>query len=648
MAIFPANTLTVVNGYSCVGFVSGINGGEIDPALSMAAGGLVTVAAIPTGAMSGSPALADFIATAGDLHEVDPHSYETFQPSRRNMSMNIGVTRPVGNFSVSLNFNANKNSSDGLRGLPMASVVIPTGSPWSPFGGDVLLTRPFAGERPLRIENNSKSFGGSLSLNGAIGGWQTSLGINYSRNWNDNLFETGVDVDRVQQLIDARDPAFNPYGVWDDNLLRGNRNRTRGENLSGQIQVLKSIIDLPAGPLTSSFSVNASRGSSESRRTDNRGGPAEVNRSVNRQMDGQLSLSVPISRRGEAEIGPLGDLSVDLSVNGQTMSNGPLQKLFSGTVNWSPLAMVQIRGSLDYSEVSPSFDLLNGPIVTAVNRIFDYARGEVAEPVWITGGNPDLGRGSRQGMALEVTVRPLDNQILSFNMGYRQSVAKGAVSSFPALTPVIEAAFPERVTRDAEGRLIAVDARSINLARDTDAGLSSGIALRLPGGGGGAGTGGGKPALENPLQFSVGLNHSMRLKSELQTRAGVPVIDRLSGSGQSRHTLSVQVTVGKRGIGTSLNGAWSSPARVSNADRTFRFKPPIIIGASTFFEPDQIFGKPKKGGLISNLRLSFDVQNLFNSYRRVTLDDGSVPAGYSRDEIDPLGRTVRISVRKRF
>lgn len=146
--------------FDSVGFVSGVNGGEIDPALSSAAGKLVTVAAIPTGAMSGNPALVDFVATADDLHEVDPHGFETFQPSRRNMSFNVGVTRPVGAFTASLSIIANKSGSDGLRGLPMASVVIPAGSRWSPFSDDILLIRPFAGERPLRTENSSKSLGG--------------------------------------------------------------------------------------------------------------------------------------------------------------------------------------------------------------------------------------------------------------------------------------------------------------------------------------------------------------------------------------------------------------------------------------------------------------------------------------------------------
>lgn len=629
--------------FDSIGFISAINGDEIDPALSGAAGKLVTVAAIPMGAMSGKPDLLDFVDTANEQHDVDPNAFDTFQPSRRNMSLNIGVARPLGTFTASLNLNANRSNGAALRGLPMASVVIPVGSPWSPFVDDVMLTRPFAGDRPLRTENGSKSLGGSLTLNGAIGPWQISLGADYSRNWSNSLFETGIDVTRVQQLIDAGTEDFNPYGIWDDSLLLARRNRTSSESLSGRVQVQKNIVDLPAGPISSSFSITASRNRSESRRSDNRGAAAEINKSTQGQVNGQLSLSIPISREGDAEIGPLGDLSVDLSMSAQTVSKNPLQKLFNGGVNWSPLSMVQLRASLDYSEISPSFELLHGPVVTTTNRIFDYARGEVAEPVWITGGNPDLGGGSRQGLSIDATVRPFDSQVLSLNFTYRQSVSKGAISSLPELTPVIEAAFSERVTRDADGRLIAVDARPINLARETDAGLSSGIALRLPGG-----SGEGKPTSANPLQFSVSLNHSMQLKSELQTRSGVPVIDRLVDSGQSRHSLSLQMTVGKRGIGASVNGSWSSPASVPNAEGRFRFKPPMLFNASMFFEPERLFGNVEKGALLNDLKLSFDVQNLFNGYRRVRLDDGSIPAGYSRSEIDPLGRTVRMTVRKRF
>lgn len=628
------------------GFISAIDGGEIDPLLSGAAGGLVTVAAIPPGALSRVPTLADFAAAANDRHTLDPDAYDDFQSARRNMSLNIGIARPVGDFSVSLNLNANRSNSDGLRGLPMASVVIPAGSPWTPFARDVMLTRPFAGERALRAENRSKSIGGSLTVNGTIAGWQTSVGVNYSRNWNNNLLERGIDVDRVQQLINAGDPGFNPYGIWDASLLLATRNRSNSENLIGRIQLQKNILNLPAGPLSLNISLNASRNRSESRRNDNGDDPATRSVSKQQQADGQISLGVPISQRGVAEIGPLGDISLDLSMSGQTMANAPLQKQFNGGLNWSPLPIMQFRGSLDYVEVSPTFILLNGPIVTKINRIFDYGRGEIAEPVWITGGNPDLRSGSMQSLSLDANVRPFNDQGLTLSFGYRQSVAKGSISAFPELTPVIEAAFPERVTRDAEGRLVAVDARAINLARETDATLTSSISLRLPGRNGAKAAK--EMALANPLQISVSLNHNMRLKSELRTRAGVPDIDRLADSGQSRHDLSLQITVGKRGVGANLNGNWSSAATVRSADQTFHFKPPMTYNLSMFFEPDHLFGPVEKGTLIDDLKLSFDVQNLFNGYRRVTLDDGSVPAGYTHDEVDPLGRVIRLTVRKRF
>src|SRR5690606_8348308 len=152
---------------------------------------------------------------------------------------------------------------------------------------------------------------------------------------------------------------------------------------------------------------------------------------------------------------------------------------FSGGLNWSPWPILQLRGSIDYAEAAPSFDQLDGPIVTSVGRLFDYARQEIAEPVWITGGNPALRRGSQQGLSLAANLRPFGDQKLTLNLGYRQSIKTDGVAAFPELTPAIEAAFPERVTRDAEGKLVAVDARAINIAHDSDAELSSGIALRL-------------------------------------------------------------------------------------------------------------------------------------------------------------------------
>ncbi|MGH6697239.1 hypothetical protein [Sphingopyxis sp.] len=630
--------------FDSVGFISAPGGGEIDPALSLAAGQTVTAAAIPPGALTGGPGLDAFAATAGALHPVDPNRFETLQSSRRTAGLGIGVTRPLGDFSLALNLNANRNSSEGERGLPMVSVVIPAGHPWSPFAEDVALTRPFAGERALRADNGSTSIGASLTLTGNISGWQTSLAASYARNRADNFLESGVDVARVQRLIDDRDPAFNPYGLWDEGLMIATRTRTKGENLNARFNVRKAVIDLPAGPLTWNLTANTGRNRTQSRQSDAVGNLISSNGVTRSQSNGRMSLSVPISRDGGAEAGWLGDLTVDLSANAQAMTNSRLQKGFGGNVSWSPWPALQLRGGIDYADAAPSFDQLDAPIVTTINRIFDYARQEIAEPVWVTGGNPDLTRGRRQSLTFTATVRPLGGQILTLNFGYRQSVAKGGLAAFPELTPAIEAAFPERVTRDAEGRLVAVDARAINLARDTNADLSTGVALRLALGGR---EGRGETA-GDALQLNLSLNHGMRLKSELQTRPGVPVIDQLRAGGQSRHSLSFQASIGRRGIGGTLSGNWSSPGRLRGGDEVFVFKPPLKLNLSAFIEPDRVFAIAGNKGMMSGLKLSVDINDLLNGYRRVTREDGTVPAGYSRNEIEPLGRVVRLTVRKKF
>jgi len=47
-------------------------------------------------------------------------------------------------------------------------------------------------------------------------------------------------------------------------------------------------------------------------------------------------------------------------------------------------------------------------------------------------------------------------------------------------------------------------------------------------------------------------------------------------------------------------------------------------------------------------RLTFSVTNLFNERVRVTDALGETPVSYQPDYLDPLGRSVRISIRKSF
>lgn len=51
---------------------------------------------------------------------------------------------------------------------------------------------------------------------------------------------------------------------------------------------------------------------------------------------------------------------------------------------------------------------------------------------------------------------------------------------------------------------------------------------------------------------------------------------------------------------------------------------------------------------LSNLQLTFDIRNLLDTYRKVALADGTAPAGYRRYDVDPLDRSVQLTLRRRF
>ena len=248
------------------------------------------------------------------------------------------------------------------------------------------------------------------------------------------------------------------------------------------------------------------------------------------QSTGQISVSLPISSRGSA-FAALRDLSIDLSFGRHSATGGSAGTSYGGGIVWTPFAQFQLRGSIDRTQSAPSFDQLNGPINTSINRIFDYVRQEFAEPTWTTGGNPLLERGSQAGVSLSMMVKPFSSHELTLNFTYRQFVATDSPAAFPELTPAIEAAFPERITRDIAGRLLAVDARPINIERQKNANLSSSLTLRL----GGMKRRGPRPmAIDlaaDRTQINLALSHQLRLQSESLIRHGLPVIDRLVDSG---------------------------------------------------------------------------------------------------------------------
>lgn len=524
--------------------------------------------------------------------------YKSLFPSTRGIDLNAGITRPIGTFSGSLNLGAGMSGSRGLLGRDAS--------------------------RLLLDRQDSRSFNLSTTLVGAIGGFQTSLSASYARGWSENLFE-------------------------DSTSAPGRRSSSKNDNWNVQLFVNKTVVALPAGALTSNFTIGGNRSVLRSRSGE---GPASAFR--RNQLTAQMSFAIPVTSRDTPFLGAVGNISADLVGGVDIASNEKWRSRYAAGLNWSPIAALDLRASLTFSEMVLSAELLNAPRTETRMHLYDYLRQETTELVWILGGNPDLRSGSQRMLSLRATLRPFGSQLATFSTDYQRQVGRGGIAPLPPLSPTTERIFADRIARDADGRLLSIDARPISIERDTTSQLSNSVTLFFAGKAKAADSAVPKARIWDNAQVTVSLTHNWQLRSELLTAPGLPPLDRLGGDGgQSRHTLALQMNVGLRGLGANLNGNWQSAAHVRDAANpggqgNFAYPAFAQFNFGFFVEPDRLLPSPGKKSWLSKLRVSLDVQNLLNNYRRVRLSDGSVPAGYRRYEVDPLGRTIQISIQKQF
>jgi len=173
-----------------------------------------------------------------------------------------------------------------------------------------------------------------------------------------------------------------------------------------------------------------------------------------------------------------------------------------------------------------------------------------------------------------------------------------------------------------------------------------------PGGGFGGGRfGGGRQG--GRLQFS--LTHTLNLVDEVTIRPGLPELDYLDGDavgssgGRPRHQLEAQGGYFNNGLGARLSANWRSATRVDSTDgNDLRFSPVATFDLRLFANLGERFDLVAKHPWLRGSSVRFEVANVFNTKPRVRDAAGEVPFSYQPDLLDPLGRTVSISIRKLF
>jgi hypothetical protein len=593
-----------------------------------------------------------------DPGEPDERSARTLVGSRQLLRAGTTINRTIlGDVSATANTEVEHSEGRSLLGLSAFAL------------------------EPLVRRTNSNSAHLGVSLNGNKGKWRWSL------TGNADAARSATRSDRKNEADDDRVETLTRSGDVD---LMGNG----------------PLFALPAGDAGLTVRIGASTlDLDHDRRIAD---DPSLSRS---RASASANLDLPISRRNR-HFSALGNLTLNANAKAERLSDfGTLTTVGAG-FNWSPVDRLTFLASWTREEGAPTIQQLGDPLlVTPDTRVFDFRTGQTVLVTATTGGNRQLLADRRNVVKLGGNWKPLEETDLRFRAEYVHSRLDRPVSTFPGASEELEAAFPNRFVRAAPlpgetiGQLVSVDFRPVNYdqarretirwgfdfskplqsarpsraaieqfrRRRTQAVPSEGAPPESstprgesegsppPGasdgpGGGFRGFGGrfGGGRQRGRLQFS--LTHTINLVDEVTIGPGIPELDFLHGDalgstgGRPRHLLEAQGGYFNNGLGARLSANWRSGTRVdsSSPENDLRFSPLATFDLRLFASFGERFDLVARHPWLRGASLRFEVKNLLNSKPRVRNALGEVPTNFQADLLDPLGRTVSISIRKLF
>lgn len=450
--------------YDFVGNVAAPNGDPLT-SLSALAGTPVTVVGVPGAAANGALPLSAFLPGANLANTSDLSDSRTLLPASQQITINSVTNRYIlDNVSATLNLSLTGNKSESLSGPARALLRIPGASPFSPFGQDVALYR-YLNEFPA-LSQTSRSLQGhaGFTLNKDTEDLRLSLTGNYDRTISRTLTDRGVELTGVQSRLTALDPNLNPFAALGGLPVTQDRARSTTDAADLQFVANRALAKLAAGDLSTTFKAGIS--GSRLKGTSIRSG-VEVDSEQSRgDASAQVSFDLPLASRRKGVRAGLGDLSTNLNLAARQVSDFGTLTTIGGGVNWSPLAPISFTVQASRQENAPSIAQLGNPLVTTPDaRVFDYVRGTTVDVTRITGGNADLLAEQRNTLRVGVNYRPTFVTGLTLNANYSRTRIDNPVATFPAATAAVEAAFPDRFQRNADGDLIRIDTRPVNFLK---------------------------------------------------------------------------------------------------------------------------------------------------------------------------------------
>ncbi|MDP1027123.1 TonB-dependent receptor [Sphingomonas sp. KR1UV-12] len=530
----------------------------------------------------------------------------------------------LGKVDASANLSMEAQRSTGLNGLPSDGVAYLPGS-------------------PLRQRSTGLTLHGGTTVQGNLGRWLWNVTGSYDRVRGTAVAELGVVPDGTA--------AQRPVA----------RSRTATGTLVGKAVMSGALVQLPAGPAQLTVSADYARSTSSGRLL----GSGDPSLDLQRTTGGaSVNASVPIASPERGVLAFVGRLSANGMIGVSDVSD--YGRLFSSNLglNWAPLRGLELNGAVNRTQTPPAIALLTAPTITAPNTpFFDFATGTSPLVTTISGGNPALDPERRSVTTLGVALSPIRGKELRLNLDYVDTRIRNQATVLAGTLPAIQAAFPDRFLRDEAGVLTQVDVRLVNLAaeRERKVQLSANFFTRLgPAPPPPPAAAPGQQAKDAPPPappkprptLYMNLTGTLRLADRVTLRPGTAPLDLLGGAtldgtgGRPRWELEGNAGLGIGPVSSGLFARVQGPTRVRGdlaaADLRFSGRTWLVLYSNVDVE------RIAKAPWAKRMSVQFTVENLLNDRIDVRDRTGAVPNRFQGAFLDPIGRSVRLGVRKLF
>jgi hypothetical protein len=529
----------------------------------------------------------------------------TLQPDKSEGKVAATVSGTVAGVSSSLEGSFDRVSTKGLQGAVDVADA-PT---------------------PLQQSADANTARVALQLTGQVGRFVWGAVGSYTRLTTDSSGAIGLDA-AGNLAVDRTNSALNTGGL--------------------QVSLSGRIASLPAGAVVAN--IKAGFGYQGFLSEDAYpGAPLARSNLVRTDRSASFNTSLPVTSRDNQVGAAVGDLSATVNLSLDNVSDFGTLLSQSYGLDWTPIKKLHLNAIFTDHETPPTVQQVLAPETFTPNvEMFDFVTGQTVYVTSISGGAPNLHATDDRVASFGVSLGPFLGKT-TFSAHYEQHRIRDAVGTLPPLTADVELAFPDRFIRDADGTLIEVDNRSVNLQRQEMNDLKWGFNAWFPFG---PATKGGTP---NRFEFSA--FDTWYLKDEILIRDGIPILNLLNGApsngagGQPRHQIDWSALVYRDGLGAGFNGSWRSATAVSGGDalapESLGFSALGTVNLRLFADLGRL---PATHDLAwaHGMRVAFQVLNLFDRRQSVRDSMGITPLAFAPGYLDPVGRTVWLTLRKSF